>query len=464
MPVGIARRILMARYFGTDGIRGVAGIDLTAQFTFQLGEAVGQLVHEKGWDKRIIIGRDSRISGPMLESALNAGLMASGCDVHTIGIAPTPVIAFLTTNLGFAMGCVISASHNPIQDNGIKFFDHRGMKIDDSIQDRIEKLLKPKTFERPELSGENIGTHHDWASRVDEYVKHISGIGQDHLSGRKIVIDAAYGAASAVAPSIFTLLGAEIIPLNCVPDGSRINVNCGTSDTTVLRGIVLKTGADMGIALDGDADRAILVDELGKIVDGDQILAMWGLHLLKKDSLPNKSIVGTVLSNKGLEVAMEEAGGKLLRAAVGDKYVLQEMINNGSKIGGEQSGHLIFLDYQTTGDGVLTALMVGILMNETGLKLSELGAMMTRYPQVQLNITVKNKKAALDDKSINSEIANLTFEMDKIKGRLLVRPSGTESIIRVMTEAPEENEARRMAELAIDLFKGYSENGIVTEL
>jgi phosphoglucosamine mutase len=454
----------MANYFGTDGIRGVAGVDLTAEFAYHVGHAIGRLIAEEKWDKRVIIGRDSRISGPMLESSITAGLMASGCDAHIIGIVPTPVIAFLTQHLGFPIGCVISASHNPIEDNGIKFFDRRGMKIDDDLQDRIEALLKPRAFRRPKISGTQIGTRHEWATRVDEYVKHINDIGQDYLTGTKVIIDSAYGAAYALAPSVFRLLGAVVTPLNSIPDGSRINVNCGATNVQICRDVVLRSGANMGVALDGDADRAILIDEKGNAVDGDQILAMWGVHLLRKRALPDNSVVGTVLSNKGLEVALEQAGGKLHRAPVGDKYVLQAMITNGSRIGGEQSGHLIFLDHHTTGDGILTAVMVGILMRETGLKLSGLGAMMTRYPQVQLNITVRDKKAALEDKSIESKIRNLSMEIEKIKGRLLVRPSGTESVIRVMTEAPEEAEARHMAEQVIALFKVYSENGLVTEI
>jgi phosphoglucosamine mutase len=454
----------MARYFGTDGIRGIAGVDLTAEFSFHLGEAVGELYRQKRWDKKIIIGRDSRISGPMIESALTAGLMAAGIDVHIIGIAPTPVIAYLTKFLSFPLGCVISASHNPIEDNGIKFFNNKGMKIDDALQDKIEELLKPGAFSRPKLSGLQIGARHECSTRVDEYVRFLRDLGQDNLSGMKIVLDAAYGAGYTIGPSIFRLLGAMVTPLNCVADGERINVDCGATNIKMGRDIVMKSGSDMGVALDGDADRAILVDEKGNMIDGDQMLAMWGIHLLKKGALPDKSVVGTVLSNKGLEVALEQAGGKLHRAPVGDKYVLQEMLSNGSKIGGEQSGHLIFLEHHTTGDGILTAIMVGILMRETGMKLSELGAMMKRFPQVQLNITVRDKKAALEDKSINSGIKTLTIEIEKIKGRLLVRPSGTESVIRVMTEAPEESEARRMAEQAIALFRKHSENGIVTEL
>lgn len=454
----------MARYFGTDGIRGVAGIDLTAEFCFRLGEAVGQLIAGENRDKKIIIGRDTRISGPMIESALTAGLMASGIDVYIVGIAPTPIIAYLTRYMEFPLGCVISASHNPIEDNGIKFFDRQGMKIDDELQDRIEELLKPGSVKGMLICGEYIGVRHEWSARVDEYVKFLSDIGQDYLTGKKIVLDAAYGAGYAVGPSVFRLLGAQVTPLNARADGSFINVDCGATNTGKCRKVVLETNADMGIALDGDADRAILIDEKGNVVDGDQVLAMWGVHLLKKGNLPDNSIVGTVLSNKGLEVALEQAGGKLLRAPVGDKYVLQEMISNGSRIGGEQSGHLIFLDHHTTGDGILTAIMVGILMHETKMKLSELGSMMTRFPQVQLNIKVRDKKAALEDKSINSEIQTLSLEIEKIKGRLLVRPSGTEPVIRVMTEAPGEDEARRMAEQAIALFKTYSVNGIVTEI
>jgi len=454
----------MAQLFGTDGIRGVAGRDLTAEFAFRVGRAVGELIAERKWEPRLLIGRDTRLSGPMLEAALTAGVMAAGCDVHVLGIAPTPVVAFLTRHLGFPLGCVISASHNPIEDNGIKFFDTSGMKVADEVEERVEELLKPGAIKPADRTGKNVGTRHEVGTRVDEYVRHLSDIGQDRVRGLKIVVDAACGAAYAVGPSVFSLLGAQVVPLNCYPDGSRINVQCGATDTSGLSQMVLKTQAHMGVALDGDADRVILIDERGDEVDGDQMLAMWGLYLLSSNSLPDNTIVGTVLSNKGLEVALESSGGRLLRAPVGDKYVLREMISNGARIGGEQSGHLIFLDYHTTGDGILTALMVAILMRATNKHLSQLGSLMQRYPQVQLNIAVTDKRAALEDKKVQSKIAALTKEIDKIQGRLLIRPSGTESVIRVMTEAPDEGEARRMAEMAIDLFRSYSESGKVTEL
>jgi len=454
----------MARWFGTDGIRGVAGKDLSADFAFRLGIAVGRLINENKFENRILIGRDSRISGPMLESAFSAGVMSAGSDVHVLGIIPTPVVAYLTTHQNFPLGCVISASHNPIEDNGIKFFNSEGMKVSDEIEERIEKLLDKNPSKSQMLTGDQIGKRYEISSRIDEYVRHLADIGQDRLNGIKIVVDAACGAASSLAPSVFRLLGAQVSPVNCIADGSRINVNCGSTNTGIVRQRVMEMEADIGVALDGDADRAILIDEKGSAVDGDQILAMWGIHLLSSGTLPNNSVVGTVLSNKGLEVALQNSGGNLLRAPVGDKYVLREMLSGGAVIGGEQSGHLIFLDHHTTGDGILTAIMVALLMRTTGSRLSELGAMMTRYPQVQLNISVNDKEAALDDSGIKKRIEALKSTIDKIQGRLLVRPSGTESVIRVMTEAPDESEARRMAEEAIDLFRSYSETGNVTEI
>lgn len=454
----------MGRLFGTDGIRGVAGKDLTAELAFRVGEAVGVLLAERDLERKILVGRDSRLSGPMLESALSAGLMSTGCTVHCVGIVPTPVVAFLTRYLGFPLGCVISASHNPIEDNGIKFFDMGGMKVADGIEDRIEELLQPGAFERGKVSGEEIGDRIFSSSVVDVYVKYLVSIGQDRLTGLKLVMDAAYGAGCSLGTSVFAILGAEVTPMNAQPDGSRINVDCGSTNPADCAARVVELQADMGVALDGDADRAIFIDEKGQIVDGDQVLAMWGLHLLKMDALPSKAIVGTVLSNKGLEVALEEHGGKLLRANVGDKYVLREMLESGARLGGEQSGHLIFLDYHTTGDGILTALMVAILMRETGMPLSRLARMMSRFPQVQLNIAVEDKQACLTDRDVQKAIEALTKEMDGIKGRLLVRPSGTESVIRVMTEAPDEAEARRLAIKAIDLFRNYSSTGRVTEI
>jgi len=454
----------MARLFGTDGIRGVAGKDLTAEFAFRLGEAVGALYREKKWENRLLVGRDSRLSGPMLEAAITAGAMSMGCDVHILGIAPTPVVAFLTRDFNFPLGCVISASHNPIEDNGIKFFDNRGMKVEDGIEERLEALLEPGAFKRKGITGDKVGKRLDVGTSVDQYVRFLADVCQDRIGGLSAVVDAACGAASAVAPAVFRLLGVNVTPLNCIPDGLRINVQCGATNISACRDMVLSTRADFGIALDGDADRAILIDEEGQIVDGDQILAMWGIYLLGKKKLAKNSIVGTVLSNKGLEVALEDAGGKLLRAPVGDKHVLREMLSSGAKIGGEQSGHLIFLEHHTTGDGILTAIMVAMLMRETNSRLSELASAMERFPQVQLNISVPDKESVLSDKKVRAQIEALSKEMDGLKGRLLVRPSGTESVIRVMTEAPDEAEARRLAEQTIDLFRSFSETGQVTEL
>jgi phosphoglucosamine mutase len=464
--------LYMARLFGTDGIRGVAGRDLTAELAFHLGESTGMLIDENGWDRKVIIGGDSRISGPMLESALASGLMSRGIDVHLAGIAPTPAIAFLTKHMGFPLGCVISASHNPIEDNGIKFFDSRGMKADDEVEDRLEALLEKKPSKKKTavgsetgfVTGEKIGRRYDAKRAIDEYVKFLNAIVLDKIQGLSVVIDGAFGAASAIAPAIFSILGTRVVPYNCQPDGSRINVKCGATHPEGLQLKVREMKADIGIALDGDADRAILVDEKGQVIDGDQVLAMWGRHLLRKNALPSKTVVGTVLSNKGLEVALEHDGGKLLRAPVGDKFVLREMLKSGAIIGGEQSGHIIFLDHHTTGDGILTGLMVAVLMRETNKLLSQLGSEMSRFPQVQLNIEVKDKKSALDDEKIKAGVAALSKNIEKSSGRLLIRPSGTESVIRVMTEAPDESVARKMAEEAIGLFKPFSESGKITEI
>jgi phosphoglucosamine mutase len=454
----------MTRYFGTDGIRGVAGEDLKAELAFRLGEAVGFLMGEAGWERKVLIGGDSRISTPMLESALAAGLMSTGVDACLGGLLPTPVVAFLTRHLGFPLGCVISASHNPIEDNGIKFFSGKGMKVEEAIEEKLEDLLESDDFERPQVTGEAVGRPHDYQRAADEYVRFLSDILQGKIGGIKVVVDAAFGAASTLAPSVFTLLGSRVIPFNCLADGSRINVGCGATHPEPLAAKVREVGADLGIALDGDADRAILVDEKGQIVDGDQVLAMWGLHLLRKKALPSNTVVGTVLSNKGLEVALEAGGGKLLRAPVGDKYVLREMLSSGAVIGGEQSGHLIFLENHTTGDGILTGLKVAALMRETGKPLSALASQMDRFPQVQLNIEVRDKKSALESSQIKKGIAVLSKDIEKSKGRLLVRPSGTESVIRVMTEAPDKDVARQTAEMAIDLFRSFSESGKVTEI
>ncbi|HEX9746454.1 MAG TPA: phosphoglucosamine mutase [bacterium] len=454
----------MPKLFGTDGIRGVAGTELSAELAFKLGCAVAHLIRDNGWDRKIIMGRDSRISGPMLHSSLAAGLNAGGINVDNLSLAPTPVVAFLTRYLKYPLGCVISASHNPIEDNGIKFFNSRGMKVEDEIEEQIEKLLEPDAFELPVLTGTDIGTQESVGNLIHEYVTHILHIGSQDLVGMRIVVDAAYGAASTLAPSIFTLLGCQVFPINCQPDGRKINVQCGATNPKSLKDKIVGVAAELGVALDGDADRAIMLDENGDVVDGDQILAMWAKYLLENNQLPQNSIVGTVLSNKGLEIALAEVGGKLIRADVGDKYVLREMISSGSILGGEQSGHLIFLDHHTTGDGILTTVMVALLIKQTGLPLSKLAAGMSRFPQVQLNIRVRDKDVCLQSKKITDAIRKINDEIARVNGRLLVRPSGTEPLIRVMTEAPDEPTARKHAEMAISLFKEFAVDNNVTEI
>lgn len=454
----------MRGLFGTDGIRGVAGEDLTADLAFRLGKAVGVLIRERGWQRRLIVGGDTRISGPMIESALCAGLMSTGCDVHLLGVVPTPTVAFLTKHLGFPLGCVISASHNPVEDNGIKFFDSRGMKVEDEVEERLECMLDSGEFENTRAVGGEVGRRYDARASVDEYVKHLAEIGQDRITGLKVVIDGAFGAGSVLAPAVFALLGAQVIPLHCSPDGSRINVRCGATHPEPLRQKVLEESAQLGIALDGDGDRAILVDEKGQVVDGDQVLAMWGLRLSELKAPNAGVVVGTVLSNKGLEVALGRQGVTLLRAPVGDKYVLREMLSSGARIGGEQSGHVVFIEHHTTGDGILTGLMVALLMREKVKPLSELAGCMSRFPQVQLNIEVQDKRAALSDSCVNSQLAELSKRAEQANGRLLVRPSGTEAVIRVMAEAPEEGLAREFATQAIEFLKPFSETGRVTEI
>ena len=424
------------KLFGTDGVRGVANRDpMTVEMALKLGRAAGYIFRDGHHRHRIVIGKDTRLSGYMLECALASGICSMGVDVLLIGPIPTPGIAFITRSLRADAGIVLSASHNPYQDNGIKFFSNTGHKLPDWQEEEMEKLIFSGKIDNVRPTADEVGKAYrieDALGRYVEFVKNSFPKGMT-LDGFRIVVDCANGAAYRVAPEVYQELGAQIFVINNKPDGTNINQNAGSLHPENMSRLVKEYKADIGIAHDGDADRVILCDEKGSIVDGDYIMAIAALDMLKEGNLKNETVVGTVMSNMGLEVALKEKGIKFLRTPVGDRYVLEEMIRLGANLGGEQSGHLIFSDHTTTGDGLITALQILRIMKSTGKKLSQLCQVIERYPQVLLNIRVKKKTAF----KLVPEIKKEADRVEKIlgnEGRLLLRYSGTEPIARVMIE------------------------------
>jgi phosphoglucosamine mutase len=440
------------KLFGTDGIRGVANHPpMTAEVALRLGRAVARKFTGTGRRGRIVIGKDTRLSGYMLESALEAGIVSAGADVMLVGPLPTPGIAFITSSMRADAGVVISASHNPFQDNGIKIFAADGFKLPDEIEAEIEALMEDDGRASP--PGE-IGK----ATRIEDaagrYVQFLKGAYPRHktLDGIKIVVDCAHGAAYAVAPQVFTELGAEVVALGISPDGRNINDGCGALHPEKMAEEVRRTGAALGVALDGDADRLILCDSAGRSVDGDQVMAILGTRLLQQGGLPGATVVATVMSNLGLERALASKGGRLLRTAVGDRYVVEAMREHGYLLGGEQSGHLVFLDQSTTGDGVLAALRVLAIMVEEGAALADLAGTMIRYPQVLLNFEVAEKRPIEELPTVCAAIASAEKALGA-DGRVLVRYSGTEKKARVMIEGQDERAIRGHAETIADVLK-----------
>ncbi|WP_434640541.1 phosphoglucosamine mutase [Thermoanaerobacterium thermosaccharolyticum] len=443
----------MARLFGTDGVRGIANKDLTPQLAFELGRAGAYVLTECSRRPKILIGRDSRVSGDMLQSALTAGLTSVGAEVIDVGIIPTPAVAYLTRLYNLDAGVVISASHNPVEYNGIKFFNKDGYKLPDEVEDKIEKIINENS-DLPTPTGLDVGNVVESKSAQRDYIEFLKSTINCDLKGLKIVLDCAYGASSTVAPILFHELGADVILYGSHPNGEKINVKCGSTNPKVLQEIVAGTGADVGFAFDGDADRLIAVDEKGNVVDGDHIMAMCGIHLKSKGKLNKNTVVVTVMSNIGLDIALKQNGIDVVKTKVGDRYVLEEMVRNGYSIGGEQSGHIIFLDHNTTGDGEITALKVAELLVSSGKKLSELSGVMVSYPQVLINAKVKNelKHKYMDDKDIAREINKLEKEMQG-EGRVLIRPSGTEPLVRVMVEGKDQEKIESMAKELASLIE-----------
>ena len=429
----------MSRLFGTDGVRGLVNEFLTPELAYHLGRAAASYFGQSVDRPTFLIGRDTRISGGMLENALASGICAVGGDVIILGEAPTPAIAYLVRQKGCTAGVVISASHNPYPDNGIKFFDGNGFKLPDAVEDEIEKLCTASADDcLPRPTKGDIGQifyHQDW---VEEYVNFVVST-SDMLTGLKVVYDGAHGAASYVGPKILRQLGAEVVAINVTPTGTNINDNAGSTHLEGLQEAVLREGAQVGIANDGDADRCLMVDEKGQVLDGDQIMLLCGLHLKEQGKLKENMIVGTVMSNIGFHKAAKELGMQTCSTAVGDRYVLEKMLAEGYSIGGEQSGHVIFLDYNSTGDGLLTAVQTLSIMKEKGKSLSELAGLMTKYPQLLVNVRVLTKAGWETNTAIQDVIREAEEELGA-NGRILVRPSGTEPLIRVMAEGPEQEQ------------------------
>ena len=423
----------MRKYFGTDGIRGIAGESLTADLSFKVGKALGKLLTEKKEHPKVIIGRDTRISCDMIEQALTAGLTSTGVNVMTVGTIPTPAIAYLTKTIETDSGIMISASHNPYQDNGIKIFGPDGFKLTDDQELEIEHLID-NTDEIKNASFEKIGKLYSGNELTQKYVQHIKQSISGDLSGIKIALDCANGATTGVAPFIFGDLEADIETIGCKPNGININDNVGSTKIDTIANFVKENNVDVGFAFDGDGDRVLAVDSKGNIVDGDKIMFILAKHLKEQGELKDNMVVSTVMSNIGFYKAIEENGLQSVKTAVGDRYVVEEMRKNDYSLGGEQSGHIVLMNYATTGDGILTAVKLANIIKTSGKSLEELASEVSIYPQKLVNIKVVDKKTAMEDSDILAECEKVEKELEG-NGRILLRASGTENLIRVMVEA-----------------------------
>ena len=422
----------MGVLFGTDGVRGVANSDLSPDLAYKLGRAGAHLLARSN-TRKVVIGRDTRISGDMLEAAMVAGICSAGVDVLKVGILPTPAIAYLTRELNAAAGVVISASHNPFEDNGIKFFGASGYKLPDQDEAEIETLVMDDCAGVPSPTGADIGRVYTVHDALERYAKFITASINTDLKGLKVVVDCANGAASEVAPLVYRELGAEVIPLCNTPDGLNINRGCGSTHPEALMEAVVSSGADIGLAHDGDADRVLAVDSAGRLVDGDQIMVICARNLKKKGCLAENKVAVTVMSNLGLHLALRESDIQVVETKVGDRYVLEELQRCGAKLGGEQSGHILFLDHNTTGDGILSALQLLAVMKEENQPLDSLASQMERLPQLQKNVRVADKSLVMGSPVLTAAVKEEEQKMGG-SGRILVRPSGTEPLVRVMAE------------------------------
>ncbi len=443
----------MGRIFGTDGVRGEANVDITPELALQMGRALVTLLHEEG-EKRpsVLIGRDPRWSGEMLESALIAGITSAGGDAVSLGVLPTPAVAHLTQQGSAVAGAMISASHNPVGDNGIKFFGPRGFKLSDDEEDRLEQIIDEGSAHRP--TGTQVGRRLRDSAAVARYIQFLVSITDVDMTGLKIVVDGANGAASQVAPQVYRQLGAEVVAINCTPDGSNINEGAGSTYPDVIAQAVIEHNADAGISHDGDADRLIAATHEGVEVDGDTVLAVLARQMHHDGTLNDDTVVTTVMTNLGFKRAMNGLGIDVVETRVGDRYVLEAMLERGLNLGGEQSGHLISLDHATTGDGILSAVRLLSIVRSTGQSLKELSTVMARMPQVLVNVRSVDRDGLEDCAPVWQAV---TAEEERLAGagRVLVRPSGTEPVIRVMVEAESESDAQASADRIADAIRDH---------
>ena len=443
----------MSRMFGTDGVRGIANTELTAELAYKLGRAGAYVLTEGTHKPKILVAKDTRISGDMLEAALVAGILSVGAEAIVIGVIPTPAVAHLTRQYGADAGVMISASHNPVEYNGIKFFNNNGYKLSDQLEDEIQKVIESDFDGVPNPTGTALGREKVEISALDDYIEFAKNTISIDLKGMKIALDCANGAAYKAAVEAFRDLGAEVYVINDNPDGTNINENCGSTHPEELMDYVVKKGCDVGFAFDGDADRCLAVDEKGNLINGDFILTLCAKYLKENNQLNDDTLVVTVMSNLGLDIACKNLGIKTLKTKVGDRYVLEEMVNNNYVLGGEQSGHIIFLNHNTTGDGLVTALQVSAIIKQSNESLSSLCSIMRELPQVLVNAKVPNDKKDiyLKDAEIIAEIERMEKLMDG-KGRVLIRPSGTEPLVRVMLEGENQEEIDKLAHNLADMI------------
>jgi phosphoglucosamine mutase len=427
----------MGKYFGTDGVRGVANTELTPELAFKIGRFGGYVLTKNQARPKVLIGRDTRVSGHMLEGALVAGLLSIGAEVMRLGVISTPGVAYLTKALGAQAGVMISASHNPVADNGIKFFGPDGFKLSDEQEQEIEELMDLPEDKLPRPTGADLGQVMDYFEGGQKYLQYLKNTVDEDFSGIHVALDCAHGATSSLAPHLFADLDADLTTMGASPNGLNINDGVGSTHPEALANLVKEKGADVGLAFDGDGDRLIAIDEKGNIVDGDHILYICGKYMKEHGRLKHNTIVSTVMSNLGFYKAIESQGIQSVPTAVGDRYVVEEMKKNGFNLGGEQSGHIIFLDYNTTGDGLLTGLQLVNIMKATKKKLSELADELKKYPQKLVNVRVTDKHQVTNNEKVKEVIQQVEAEMEG-NGRILVRPSGTEPLVRVMAEAPTE--------------------------
>jgi phosphoglucosamine mutase len=451
------RKAAMARLFGTDGVRGRANVDLTPELALAVAVAAARVLAESDGSHQplAIVGRDPRASGEMLEAAVVAGLTSAGANVVRVGVLPTPAVAYLVGQASADLGVMLSASHNPMPDNGIKLFAAGGLKLPDELEERIEAAVADGHGALARPTGAGVGRVHELMDGAEHYIKHLVGSVPNRLEGIKVVVDCANGAASEVGPTAYEEAGAEVIAIHADPDGLNINDNCGSTHLEAVREAVLAHGADLGLAHDGDADRCLAVTAAGDVVDGDQMMAILAIAMRDAGTLTDDTLVATVMSNLGLRLAMKQAGITMVETKVGDRYVLEELQGSNYSLGGEQSGHIVMPAFATTGDGVLTGLHLMAHMAATGKSLADLAAVLHKLPQVLINVPVGDREAGAAAPTVQAAVALAEAELGET-GRVLLRPSGTELLVRVMVEAPTQDQARTVAEHIADEVRAAS--------